>query len=76
MSDDPELDETNFLDPEWNRAWYQLRHLCYLDPEIWDMVASVDDADWPEDPPPGKAREYYYAELIHNHIGLAAASLE
>ena len=48
MSDGPELDESNFLDPEWNRAWYQLRNAGWPDFAIWDMVASVDDAGWPD----------------------------
>ena len=70
MNDESELDETNFLDPEWNRAWYHLRNAGWPDFAIWDMVASVDDAGWPEDPPPGRAKEYYYVELIHNILDL------
>ena len=57
----------NFLEPEWNRAWWKLRATGYSDDEIWAMAASVEDASWPEDPPPGQEKEYYYAELI-NHI--------
>ena len=75
MNDESGLGETNFLDPEWERAWGKLRHAGYSDSEIWEMAASVEDADWPEDPPPGKTKEHYYAELISRILDLRDKAL-
>ena len=75
MNDESGLGETNFLDPEWERAWGKLRHAGYSDSEIWEMAASVEDADWPEDPPLGNAKEHYYAELISRILDLRDKAL-
>lgn len=70
MNDESISDEIDVLDPEWKRAWGQLRASGYSDDEIWAMAASVEDASWPEDPPPGKEKEHYYAELIDYILNL------
>ena len=70
MSDKSKSDEIGVLDPEWDRAWYQLRSDGFSDSDIWDMVRSVDDATWLEDPPPGKEKQHYFVLLISKIIEL------
>ena len=48
-----------------------MRASGHSDDEIWAMAASVDDASWPEDPPPGKEKEYYLSELINDILILS-----
>ena len=58
------------LEPEWARGWVLLRKEGFSDTEIWDLIASTEDDDWPDEPPKGMDRKYYCAEMLNKILDL------